>query len=83
MIEEKAVRCEHLQEFLDCELGVIKRHLARHKWFNAIPDEGEGIADFIRKYGWLMRELYCGYACPDRDKCDLGMKVYPIEEEAG
>jgi hypothetical protein len=67
--------CTHLEEFLKCEVDIIKRHLERHKWFNNIPDETDGISDFIEKYGWLMRELYCGYACQDRENCNLGIKV--------
>jgi hypothetical protein len=67
--------CAHLDELLKCEVDIIKRHLERHKWYNAIPDEAEGISDFIKRYGWLMRELYCGYACPDRNNCNLGIKV--------
>jgi hypothetical protein len=77
---EQAKKCTHLDEFLKCEVDIIKRHLERHKWYNAIPNEAEGIADFINKYGWLMRELYCGYTCPDRDKCNLGIKINTIEE---
>jgi hypothetical protein len=70
-----AEQCIHLTELLQCEIEIMERHLARHKWFNSIPNESEGIADFVEKYGWLMRELYCGYACPDRDKCDLPIKI--------
>jgi hypothetical protein len=64
-------QCKHLREFLDCEVPVIKRHLSRHKWFNAIVNEQDGIADFINKYGWLIRELYCEYGCPAKDTCDI------------
>jgi hypothetical protein len=68
-------QCDHLAEFLKCEIEIIKRHLEKHKWYNSIPGENEGIADFIEKYGWLMRELYCGYTCPDRATCKLGIKI--------
>ena len=68
-------QCIHLAEILKCESDIIKRHLERHKWFNAIPTEEDGIADFINKYAWLMRELYCGYACPSRETCNLSEKV--------
>lgn len=62
-------QCEHLRELLDAETEVIKKHLANHKWFNHINDENEGIIDFVQKYGWIMREMYCHYACPDKDRC--------------
>ena len=63
--------CEHLREFLDAEIAVIKKHIANHKWFNQISDENEGVMDFIKKYGWLMREMYCNFSCPLRDKCKI------------
>ena len=63
--------CVHLVEFLRCEMDVMERHLANHKWFNKIPDEADGIADFISKYGWLMRDLYCRYACELRSTCTV------------
>ena len=75
MVSQRTDKCIHLEELLKCQTDLIIKHLARHKWFNEIPDEADGVADFIEKYGWLMRELYCGYACPDRDSCNLGEKV--------
>lgn len=62
-------RCEHLREFLDLELDVIKRHLDEHKWFRHITDENDGVKDFIESYGWLIREIYCVAICVDRDIC--------------
>ena len=63
--------CEHLCEFLNAEIEVISKHIANHKWFNHISDEDEGIIDFIQKYGWLMREMYCNYICIDRNECQI------------
>jgi hypothetical protein len=75
-------KCECLDALLNCEVDIIKRHLANHKWYNAIPGEAEGIADFIKKYGWLMRDLYCGYTCPSRGICALGIQVGATSPEA-
>ena len=63
--------CQHLRELLDAETEVIKKHISNHKWFNHIPSENEGIMDFIKKYGWIMREMYCNYACQDRGRCPI------------
>ena len=71
------LQCEHLRELLDVETEVMKKHIANHKWFNHIPEENEGMIDFIEKYGWIMREMYCNYVCPDRGRCDL--KEFPNE----
>lgn len=74
MCNDNQQQCEHLREFLDCQIDIIQRHLEKHKWFNQIPTEAEGIRDFIKKYGWLMRDLYCRHACEKRGECKVGLE---------
>lgn len=64
-------KCEHLRNFMKCQLEVIQRHIDEHKWLNQIPEADKGVSDFIAKYGWLMREMYCVYTCPKKDECTL------------
>ena len=66
--------CNHLNELLAAERGIIVRHLQNHKWFQQITDEQDAKVDFVKKFGWLMRELYCGYACPDRQNCKIAQE---------
>ena len=61
--------CHKLTDLLQAETEVIKRHLQHHKWYQHITDENQGVIDFGEKYGWIMREMYCGYACPERSTC--------------
>ena len=61
--------CDHLKEFLEIEIEVIKRHLDEHKYCNHIANANDGVQDFIVKYGWLMREFYCNYVCAERKNC--------------
>lgn len=70
-------RCTHLQELLKVQKNIIERHIDEHKWFLHIPDRQEAIADFIEKFGWIMRELYCGYICPVRHECDIAQQYLP------
>jgi len=63
--------CEHVGELVNAELEIIKRHLGEHKWFRHILDDNDAIMSFNEDYGWLMREMYCGYVCKDRDDCTL------------
>lgn len=63
--------CMHLAELMRFEVAFIKKHLADHKWFQHIPNEVDGVADFNEKYGWLMREIYCAYVCKDKSACKL------------
>lgn len=64
------MKCEHVEELLKAESDVMLRHLREHKYFQHITDDNIAIMDFIEKYGWLMREMYCEFICPDKDKCD-------------
>ena len=73
-------RCEHLREFLDLEVDVIKRHLNDHKWFHHIIDENDGVKDFIKSYGWLIREMYCSAICEARDTCSLKETMFKDEK---
>jgi hypothetical protein len=72
--------CKQLKALLKAEMKVIKDHLEEHKWFQHIENENHGMIDFIEKYGWIMREMYCGYACPDRINCAIAQQ-FLLEEE--
>ncbi len=68
---EKIKKCIHLDDLLKVETKLIKKHIDKHQYFNHIKNHNEGIRDFINKFGWLFRELYCGYVCKDRYYCEL------------
>ena len=77
--------CVHLREILLEQREIITRHIDRHKWFNHIEDRQEATLDFIEKYGWIMREIYCDSACPDRHKCEYyaaKIKDFTIKTES-
>jgi len=81
MSEQTFNDCKHLKKLLVAETKVIKDHLAEHKWFQHIPDENRGVADFVEKYGWIMREMYCGFACQDRFECRIARQFIQKEEK--
>ena len=68
---QKNNQCCHLHEVVKAEMEIIAEHLENHKWFKHIGNDNDAIADFIKDYGWLMREMYCNYACPDKEECQL------------
>lgn len=69
--------CVHFQEILEIQRSIILKHIGPHKWFQHIEDDEEAKADFVEKFGWVMREVYCGYACVDRFDCVLAQKYLP------
>lgn len=73
--------CTKLKDFLKVQRQVINKHIERHMWFQHIPDQNTAIADFNDKYGWLMRELFCGQMCPSRKECQLAKEFLAQEEE--
>lgn len=69
--------CTHLQELLDVQSSIIRRNIKDHKWFRHIADEKEAIDSFVKEFGWIMRELYCGHACKDRHDCEPAQQYIP------
>jgi len=69
--------CRRLRELLEAEKEVLLKHLRNHLWFNQIEDENLGAMDFITQFGWLMREMYCGYSCVERGHCELAKPFLP------
>lgn len=63
--------CKHLEDLLKAEIPLIKRHLEKHKWYKHIENSEEATADFIKNYGFIMREMYCSNICINKDGCEL------------
>lgn len=62
--------CSHLSDFL-CRLEkIIELHISEHKWFNGIEDPEKAVADFIDKYVWIPRKMYCKSLCKEKEKCE-------------
>ena len=76
MIEHKE-HCTELVDFLRVEKSIILKHIERHMYFQHIDDFNHAIADFNDKYGWLMRELFCGYMCLKRHNCEIAKQFIP------
>ncbi len=74
-------KCVHFQEILGIQRGIILKHLDPHKWFKHIEDDDDATADFVKIFGWIMREVYCGYACIDRFDCEMAKKYLPDQRD--
>lgn len=62
--------CNNLEKFLNEQMLVIKRHINKHKYYTRESDVNKAMQDFIVKYGWIMRELYCDAACSKNKECE-------------
>jgi hypothetical protein len=72
-------KCDRLSELLKVQAYVIRRNLPMHKWLKHILDEELGAIDFVETFGFIIREIYCGYTCPDRKDCDIAKEFLPKE----
>ena len=61
--------CIHLKELLKEERSVIERHLEEFMANKNIGEGNKAKGEFIKEYGWIMREMYCDF-CPDKENCD-------------
>ena len=69
--------CKNLGDLLRAETPIIKRHFSKHKWFQHIREDEEAKIDFVEKYGFIMREMYCGYICDKRQDCSIAQEYLP------
>ncbi len=69
--------CSHIEEILKAQIDIIERHVDQHKWFHHIENRDEAIADFIEKYGFIMREFYCARICEERFNCEIARELNP------
>jgi len=77
----EAPKCKHLLPFAEAQLRIINKHLGDHKWFQHIENENKAVADFIDKFGWVMREFFCGYCCEHRFDCGIAKEYGFLPEE--
>ena len=73
-------KCERLMTFNIIQAHILKRHIDEHKWFIHCADKNKAMTDFIQKYGFAMREIYCEL-CPFHQDCKVEKEVFHIEEE--
>jgi len=64
------MKCENLEQLLIIEREIIIKHIDKHKWYIKEPDLNKAVIDFNDKYGWLMRDIYCGYMCEYNNICN-------------
>ena len=62
-------RCENLDNLLKEQELVIKRHIKKHKYYTHKENMEDAISDFVDKYAWIMREIYCNSACSKSKEC--------------
>jgi len=60
--------CRHLDELLKEQTKVIVRHIDKHKWYKGIDNKDKAVEDFVDKYAFIMREMYCDL-CPENNEC--------------
>jgi len=74
--------CNHIKDILDVERDLIQSHIAKHRWCNRFKNDNEAIIDFVHKYAWLMREVFCGVMCAHRGTCNAAdqFKVAFLED---
>lgn len=72
--------CVNLVKLLDVEKKIIQRHIKKHKWMNHIEDVTEGTIDFINKFGWVMKEIYCEAVCDRKDDCEIYLHIKELDK---
>lgn len=63
--------CTQFKDMMRVEAEVIEESISFHQYCNHFSNTDAAIADFLTKYGWLMRTMYCKCKCPYKQECDL------------
>lgn len=71
--------CYHLNDIIRVMASSLAKNVDEHQKVQHISDRTEAIIDFLTKYDWIDREIYCGSTCPDREKCEFA-KQYQTDE---
>jgi len=83
----KMEHCTHLKEYLEEQKKIMARHLDKHKYYQHIADPTSALQDFIDKYAWVMREMYCDKICAENKSCmayqSYLKKIDGAEKESG
>ena len=78
--EEKFESCKNLQQLLDAQTRIMRRHIDKHKWFRHIENKEDALFDFVQTYAWLMREIICTECCEYRKNCKMYEELSKIDE---
>lgn len=62
--------CIKLEDFVKEQVQIIQRHITKHQWYIHAPNKESAVADFIDKYGWIMREIFCDKVCEYSSRCE-------------
>lgn len=73
--------CRNLSALSAIQRDIIEKHIEKHKWYNGIENKEEAIQDFIDKFAWIIREMYCGYICGQRFRCKDAQKYIPEDQK--
>ena len=69
------MKCKRVLENNLITYQLIKKHLDKYKLYNHIEDETKSFTDFVNKYAWIIREVYCLSICPDKNICRKLSKI--------
>jgi len=70
--------CRHTFDLLTIRQSLLNKHLSRHSECQSITDQEQDKRDFLARFDWLISEMYCRYACPDRFVCANSPLFFPI-----
>jgi hypothetical protein len=60
--------CDNLTNYSTFKRGVIEKYLKVQEPYTH-DEKQELVMDFIDKYAWLVRLIYCHHICPHRSDC--------------
>jgi len=64
------VECSCFRPYILFETEIISKYLSDHTPYDHEKKQ-ELVREFIKKYAWCIRYIYCHYICPHKSNCEL------------
>jgi len=74
-------KCNNVKLLNYVQRLIIEKHIDNHKWFNGIEDKTEAIIDFINRFAWIEKEVFC-MLCPLNDENLNDIQVAGLDSQS-
>ena len=62
-------KCTNLKGLVCLEVKLIEKYIDKFDY--AVTDRNTAAAEFVTKYAWLVKVIFCNSICEYRDQCKI------------
>ncbi len=62
-------KCTNLKGLVCLEIKLIEKYIAKCDF--AVTDRNTAASEFVTKYAWLVKDIFCNSICEYRNECKI------------